>query len=188
MDNISKIYIASSYTENNKAATCASDPSIDNYVKMCNCTTQHDQYDMTRIQKVNYIINYAKENKVYPSLRVCWESKGGKNCCKCEKCYRTIYEIIACKEDPNKYGFIFNDRINKEAKIYMIYKNILSATVVPMWKEIKEMFIEEGISDNEKYKWIKKLDLEKGNHILFKKCNRLKGRIIRKIKRIIKNI
>jgi len=191
-DNITKIYIASSYCEKNKANSCASDPTIDNHFKVADCTVYHDQYELGRLEKIKKIIEYSNANKITPLIRVCWESRGGNNCCKCEKCYRTIYEILACGDNPNKYGFIFNDKINKKIKNYIMYKKILSQVEIAFWKEIKDAFLTRKslIINNKEYKWIYKLDLEKGNNMAIKKfrifLRKLKGKLKRNLKKLKK--
>lgn len=109
-NKIKTVYIASSFTAGDKGkVTCASDPSIDNYVRFCDCRVVHDGYEFNRQDKIQRICEYVKRTGKPIQLRVCWESKGGSNCCFCEKCYRTLMGIIAEKEDPNNYGFNYND-------------------------------------------------------------------------------
>lgn len=108
--SIKKLYIASSFTIAEKGkVTCASDPTIDNNVKFCGCKVEHDGYEATRQKKIEFICKYSKENNIKIPLRVCWQSTGGSNCCKCEKCYRTLFGIIAAKGDPRNFGFDYTD-------------------------------------------------------------------------------
>lgn len=110
------LYIASSHTEKTrKNICCASDPTIDNYVRYGSCRVIHDGYELSRQDKVHNICEFAENNKdknIF--LRVCWKSNGGENCCECEKCYRTIIEIIAEKKDPNDFGFNFTAEKRKK--------------------------------------------------------------------------
>lgn len=111
------VYIASSFTEEDKGKiTCASDPTIDNNLKYASCKTIHDGYEFNRQDKIHNICNYVSKTNKSIKLRVCWVSTGGKNCCSCEKCYRTILGIIAEKNDPNKFGFNFNDHVCKKMR------------------------------------------------------------------------
>ena len=70
---------------------------------------EHDGYEATRQKKIEFICKYSKENNIKIPLRVCWQSTGGSNCCKCEKCYRTLFGIIAAKGDPRNFGFDYTD-------------------------------------------------------------------------------
>jgi hypothetical protein len=101
-------YIASSLTEEDNS-TCASDPSIDNFVKFCGSHVLHDGFEDSRQDKVNRISEYVNRTKTPVQLRVCWESEGGSNCCHCEKCHLTILCLIAGKNDPREYGFNYKD-------------------------------------------------------------------------------
>ncbi len=100
------IYLASSLTAEDKGViSCASDPDIDNRLCFCGCNVWHDGYDYKRQQKVENILKYAAKSKRNIQLRVCWETQGGTNCCKCEKCFRTMLEIYAEGYEPSEYGF-----------------------------------------------------------------------------------
>lgn len=101
-----RIYIASSNTEMDKPYVCASDPTIDNYFAVAGCRAFHDAYELTRQGKVDVIVRYAEEmGALKCGLRVCYHVQSGKNCCRCEKCARTIMEILAAGGDPRAFGF-----------------------------------------------------------------------------------
>lgn len=117
------IYFASSFTAADKGkVTCASDPIIDNFVKFGCTSIVHDGYEFTRQMKVHNIVEYAKKSGKKIPLRVCWESTGGSNCCKCEKCWRTILGVYAEKANPKDYGFVYEDF---SKLCHDIYKNHL---------------------------------------------------------------
>lgn len=99
------VYIASSFTAEDVGATCASDPSIDNYVRFCGARVMHDGYECSRQDKARNIVRFSCETGTPVKLRVCWESDGGSNCCTCEKCGRTILELMAEDADPRDFGF-----------------------------------------------------------------------------------
>lgn len=104
------VYFASSFTIAEKGkVTCASDPTIDNNVKFCSTSVWHDGYDYNRQAKIKNITEYSKANDIEISLRVCWESAGGSNCCNCEKCFRTMLGIYAQGFDPHDFGFEYDD-------------------------------------------------------------------------------
>jgi hypothetical protein len=48
--------------------------------------------DQSRVEKTIAIANWPE---TYDKLRVCWEDIGVKNCCRCEKCVRTMITLKA---------------------------------------------------------------------------------------------
>ena len=98
-----KVYIASTHCpEFNPPATCASNPWVDNAVRFCGTTIEHFGFESNRQAKVDYIVKAHPEEL---PIHVCWITQSGENCCKCEKCFRTITEFLAAGADPAKYGF-----------------------------------------------------------------------------------
>lgn len=142
------LYIASTYCEKQKGHyVCASDPLIDNNIAFGNTSIVHDGYNMHRQQKIHYLCHERKKlNLPYLNLRVCWQNNAnGKNCINCEKCFRTIMDIIAEKENPNKYGLEYNKeirkRIKKFLKGYLIYKPENNSDRHDLrWKPIQDSF------------------------------------------------
>lgn len=135
---VEKVYIASTYTIKEKGkVTCASDPAIDNHVRFCSSKVFHDGYDFNRQDKVHNIVIYSEEKKANIPVRVCWQSKGGRNCCACEKCWRTILGFYAEGANPVKYGFDYDDEmlINLSNKMqYYQYTTILK----PLYSDIQD--------------------------------------------------
>lgn len=121
IEKFQTIYIASSFTAEYKGKyTCASDPTIDNYLKFASCNVIHDGYNFNRQDKIKNICDFVEKNNVKNiELRVCWESNGGTNCCICEKCCRTILGLLVEGKDPNQFGFNFTDEKRKK-----LFKNI----------------------------------------------------------------
>mgnify|MGYP004569145707 FL=1 len=105
-----RIYIASSNTEMDKPYVCASDPTIDNRFAVAGCRAFHDGYELTRQGKVDAIVRYARGSACKVSLRVCYHVQSGRNCCRCEKCARTILEILAAGGAPKDFGFDYTSR------------------------------------------------------------------------------
>ncbi len=186
---VRKLYIASSYTAEHHV-TCASDPTIDNYVKMAGCETIHDQYEFDRQEKVDHICEYAKGVKEKPTLRVCWITSGGRNCCKCEKCLRTMFEIFAAGQDPREYGFPYTSNDLRAARRTIISNYCGSS--VPYWIAIRKRFqAVPSLQIPREIEWIRTIDFDKERRSIGFLCyrtaifsKRLPGRIIRKLKRI----
>lgn len=102
---IRKVYMASTCTIDRGSFTCASDPTIDNYVRYHSCRMVHDGYEASRQDKIRFLVTYAGQRHTGLPLRVCWESAGGGNCGVCEKCCRTMTAIYLEDGDPADFGF-----------------------------------------------------------------------------------
>lgn len=103
-ERIGTVYIASSNTEGT-VYTCASDPSIDNFVRFCGTKVVHDGYETDRQEKIQRIADFCRQSGLQLPFHVCWEKRDGDNCCHCEKCWRTMLGLYAAGEDPKQYGF-----------------------------------------------------------------------------------
>lgn len=156
-NKISKIYFASSFTERYKGMyTCASDPSIDNYLHVGECQTIHDGYNFDRQDKIHIICEYRRKTNEKINLHVCWISDGGQNCCQCEKCYRTICAILAESENPENYGFTYSPET-----VSKMYKNLKDASFIKsqlkyvIWASIIERFnkVPQNWKNPEIQKW-----------------------------------
>lgn len=99
------LYIASTYSD---FTAWGSHPEIDNHIKSTNFNVIHDSFPMTRQEKIMNIIEKSKLKGHVPTLRVCYTNeRSGKNCCKCEKCLRTISGLL-CNGEQNIEQFGFN--------------------------------------------------------------------------------
>ena len=162
-NKISKIYFASSFSENQKGTyTCASDPTIDNYLYVGKCQTVHDGYEFNRQDKVRNICKYRRQTDENIQLRVCWESSGGQNCCHCEKCYRTILAILVEGENPEKYGFIYSAENVKQMHEFLkspafIYDKLNANRYIPIIKRFHE--IPQNLQKPEIQKWLELCDV-----------------------------
>jgi len=183
---IKTTYIASSLTIDDKT-TCASDPSIDNYIKFCGSHVIHDGYEYSRPDKVHRISEYVNKTENPIQLRVCWESDGGSNCCHCEKCYRTILCLIAEKSDPRKYGFNYkDDEVADMMKDFRMKLHFLHESFLIVYKNIQNVMRKNyDIKHvNQNLKWFYKTDLDNVLSIQ----NRIKYRLLRKGKKIYRKL
>lgn len=182
------LYIASSNThESRKRIVCASDPTIDNYVKYASCKVIHDGYEYTRQDKIHNICKFLeKTDEKSVQLRVCWKSSGGENCCECEKCYRTILEILVEKKDPNDFGFHFTKekraKMMKEMPKIDLVKYNFANYYSDAQKRLLENYTEEETPED--LYWFRKFRMRnaKPKHI------ELEEKILKKIKKILKKI
>lgn len=184
------VYIASSFTAAEKGKiTCASDPTIDNYVRFFGVNVVHDGYEFTRQDKIHNITQFSMQSGVKIPLRVCWESKGGSNCCNCEKCWRTILGIYAERCDPKDYGFEY-ESLNNLALIIKTNRKKLDvfdgAMYRPIQTKLKENYDKQSVVKN--LRWFYDVEIEKlGERSLAEKCiaktRSLAGKIRRKMKK-----
>ncbi len=179
---LDKIYIAASFTEGDKV-TCASDPTIDNYVRYANTHIVHDGYNYARIDKSKVIGDYLTKNGQKTNIRVCLDNYRLDNCCKCEKCYRTIYGFIAMGFDPSIAGFNLSDDIHKKIEHDFKHKIILHHT--RHWVKIKQQIMQNPeLKEDERYKWITEYDFDKDNVNKEKELRKNLGEIKRKALRL----
>jgi len=177
------VYIASSYTQDDEGkTTCASDPSIDNCVHFFGTRIIHDGYEYTRNAKLDNVAAWVRKNNHGVFLRVCHSrpkvkgggvQKNGRNCCACEKCYRTILGLYAIKEDPANYGFDYGDDFDafgeeiRDHAFRMI--RMFNLRYLPIIKKLRENYTRDEVSkgllwlydfkldeNSELFKWIDK--------------------------------
>ena len=159
---LNKVYIASSYTCD-FPVICASDPVIDSHLSLSSTEVRHDGYFMNRVDKVRFIVETCERLNKNIFLRVCWISEGGHNCCECEKCIRTIFNILAVGGNPKQYGFTLD--MEKEQKMYTIVRNCLLTTPYqrPQWHDIQDYIFKTDKfkeKDNPDYNWIYQLNID----------------------------
>ena len=181
----SQVYIASSFNASQKGMyTCASDPCIDNKVRFFNCFTVHDGYELTRQDKARFIVQKQKENNRNLVLRVCYEETEGKNCCRCEKCYRTILEIVSEGGDPNRFGFEWRKHDILQCKWDMVAKvrvqewNVKNF-LIPIQNAMKKNYGKVPAINN--YKWFMKMDLRRFNEYPLKRIRTTLGKVKRRM-------
>lgn len=185
INKYSVLYIASSYTQGMEGLyTCASDPTIDDYVHYCGCQTAHDGFELRRQDKAKTIAEFKKNTGKKIALRVCYMESQGKNCCACEKCYRSALELVAEGENPNDYGFEWDKRAIRRCKRDMMNKiNISWMNILCFYKPLQDTFVKNRniIPNYDDYSWIEKIDFQHFNDFFLKKMRRRIGNIKRKI-------
>ena len=176
-------YIASSFCKQDGIVTCSSYPTIDNYIKYCGCNTIHDGFEFTRQDKARVIYNFCSRMNKEINLHVCWNKQDGSNCCKCEKCLRTIAELLVLGANPKKFGFEFDTNLFAYMKKFIRDDFDYNPGIKKFWEQIQKEFINNKVTlKNEYYyrdiKWIEKFDFS--NH---RKWSHRK--IIRRFKKIV---
>ena len=157
--------------------------TIDNFVRFCGAKVIHDGYEFSRQDKVHNIIEYCKDNNKNIELRVCWQSTGGRNCCQCEKCYRTMLAIFADGEDPRNYGFNYTKKQLRQIKYCQDNKfNYIRYTDIQI--RMKEKCNIDEIP--KELRWFYQMDIRKLGNNSYKVIGKFKGKIKNKIKRFLK--
>ncbi len=145
LHGLSTMYIASSNCPADGHVRCASNPLIDNHVRFANCKVVHDGFEFSRQDKVRNIVLFCKERNEQITMHVCWVSQEGSNCCRCEKCYRTIAGIIAEGDDPEKYGFDKALDTVADMQCYLLRKVSDRGVLKRQWT-----YIQNRMKENEK--------------------------------------
>lgn len=123
LNDIDTHYIPASYSGKDVPNKIASYKTIDETLKLAWCNVVHDQFDLIRIERVKKILDWHKKTGESVQIRVCYsESADGGNCSHCEKCYRTILEILSYDLEPQNFGFSFSTESIPEMQLYL-YEN-----------------------------------------------------------------
>lgn len=82
-------------------------PEIDDQVRCAGISVSHQAFDLTRQDKLNYIVAKCRDEALAPPrLTVCSRPYVLElNCQRCEKCLRTMTGIIVAGGDPPDFGF-----------------------------------------------------------------------------------
>lgn len=156
-------YIASSYTIRERPyITCASDPRIDNFVQFCGAKVCHDQFEYNRQEKIHHVVDYSQSINKPIMLRVCWIAGEGENCCKCEKCKRTIFGLLAAGADPNDFGFVLSDRDIRRLVREIKWKDIIPTHILILWKDIQED-VTRSTNNDKRLRWLYWYNFERWN-------------------------
>lgn len=127
---ISNLMIASSFTKDRADVHCGSFITTDSEFNFAiNGNTRHDGFELNRQDKVRILVDYQKLINAPYLIQAC--SFNDHNCSECEKCFRTIVEIIAENGDPRDFGF------NIDGSILQHWKNVISRDVA-LWGVSKE--------------------------------------------------
>lgn len=144
LNGLSTVYIASSNCPADGPVRCASNPLIDNHVRFANCRVVHDGFEFSRQDKVHNVVAFQQKTGHKITLHVCWESQSGGNCCRCEKCYRTMAGLLAEGADPMNFGFTLAAQTIPHLKNNLVCSRAFTATVA----EHHWLHIQNGMRNN----------------------------------------
>lgn len=139
---VESIYIASSNSPL-YLVSCASDPTVDNEIRYASGNVYHDGYELSRQDKVKVVVDYFSVSKEPVNIRVCFRKE--ENCCKCEKCLRTIIGIVAEGKDPNDFGFHIPNNISQHIKVALNEEvKFFTNTFIKIYWKIAQNRMEEN--------------------------------------------
>lgn len=164
INDISNLMIASSFTKDRANVHCGSYITTDYEFRFATSgKTIHDGFELSRQQKVQIIADFQRHtNKPY-FFQAC--SFNDHNCCKCEKCFRTIIELIAEGVEPSDFGFIIEDSqkshwtkiIQSDIALWGVKKESYYYNIAKL--RMKENYA--NIKDKEFVDWFLNFDFEK---------------------------
>lgn len=156
LEKVSTNYIASSYTKRDIGTIrCISFPFVDSVLKVGTTQCFHDGFEKRRVDKIESIVASVarSKDKLLIPLKVCFYPRNGENCCKCEKCLRTMAAILVMGGNLGQFGFI-PDYPNVENYIERFCdRNIVADDVITFWVELRGFVKKHGTS-NLKMNWI----------------------------------
>jgi len=163
--DIGEILIGSSYTHDYREMQGAQS-SITNNISYAGITAREICSDSGRQEKIREILKpYINTTGRYPELRVCcyqWETL---NCCRCEKCCRTIVGLILEGIDPKRAGFPIDDRTLMYIKRKLTKGEFTRTPLeVYFWKEIQGQIpptlSHDLLNAREFFAWLKNFDIK----------------------------
>lgn len=86
------------------------------------------------------------------------------NCCDCEKCFRTIMELVSIGENPNEYGYEYNNKIIDKIKIYLTNEQFEHEILNNMWLDIQQEIQKNNYYNLYDLSWIKDIDFKKNKN------------------------
>lgn len=151
-------YIGSGYASNSIGFD-ANNLDMVKSIRYASCRFYLVDDNLDRNDKAKKIIDYCSKANLKVELKVCWYSTASHNCSHCEKCYRTMLNILSHHGDPNDYGFVIDSKGYKRMHRFAKYHEVNKA----FWEENKKEF--EADADywrkNKDMSWI--LDIEFNN-------------------------
>lgn len=151
-------YIGATYEAGSSAFDANNDAMV-MAIKYGNCQFVPVDSTLGRTAKAHKIVEFCRQTSMRFELKVCWYRKAGINCCQCEKCYRTILDILSAHGNPNDYGFAVNH------DTYLRIKHFLKNNEVNegFWQEIIDNFKKDAAywQKNEDISWILSIRLNR---------------------------
>lgn len=148
--NINSLLIASSETGDINFMW-GSYKDLDNHIRWGGTRVIHDNHELTRLDKVKKYLVGKKE--FYEYIRVCFSQFSILNCSQCEKCSRTILELLSNNISPTECNFKMDQttlpRIRKRLENFFYRHALLSGgeSIFEFWKEMQRNVETDSLVD-----------------------------------------
>ena len=142
-----------------------SHPLIDNSIRFAGISVRHDQEQYDRCQKIELITSASYHfGQPIPHVRVCWKTKDGTNCLSCEKCLRTLNNILVTGNNPVNYGLIIEAAdVMKRTKEFLERDPLQDNKLFWEWNVIKKRAASYTAPDqklNDYFMWLASVKLD----------------------------
>jgi fucose 4-O-acetylase-like acetyltransferase len=141
-----------------------SNTMINNNIRWTGTKVQLEGEELSRQNKVALIAQYIRSTGKELNIRVCWSNQQYGNCCRCEKCLRTIAALLAEGIDPRYAGFPVRQEtyeIMQQQIPLWLSNNVLTSEY---WNEIKLRSIENNSliphEAHHFFKWLQLLNIQ----------------------------
>ncbi|RED65085.1 hypothetical protein [Cohnella lupini] len=140
-----------------------SNTMINNHIRWAGTQVQLDGEEFTRQEKVSSIAEYIGNSDRQVCIRVCWMNKEYGNCCRCEKCYRTIVALLAEGTDPRRAGFDIHPEVFGDIRQRLPHWLPHNVLKIEYWNEIRLRSIQNqsliSPEAREFFDWFQRLDI-----------------------------
>ena len=173
---ITQHYIGSSHSSND-AAFDGNNEEVINAIGYAGCKFISADANLDRNDKVKKIVEYSNTSGVHFKLQVCWHKENGLNCCHCEKCYRTIMNVLSAHGDPNNFGLTYNTDKMSEIKKFLETTPIK----VSYWETTQNVFKkEQSYWSKTNLTWFVQFKFNRPKTYLYKALSLIKRKITKK--------
>ncbi|MFD0671339.1 hypothetical protein [Cohnella sp. GCM10027633] len=161
---IAKLYVPSALPPKlSRAVPDGSNTMINNHLRWTGTQVQLDGEELTRQGKVGLIAEFIRSSEQPAVVRVCWSNAEYGNCCRCEKCLRTIVGLIAEGIDPAQVGFIGYREAYRLVRQYLLSWLPHDVLKGEYWDEIRVRSIRNKdllpIEAGDFFAWFQALDI-----------------------------
>jgi hypothetical protein len=153
-----------------KGMQWASVSSLIESLSWSDCQLVHASNLYTRQDKINRFVKKYKETSIVTPIRVCYESRGGKNCGKCRKCSLTMLNLLVAGIDYQVFGFSLAKDVFAHKMQHTFFKidYEISQVSLALWKDMIDKIQPRGYYEKAGFStdlldlmdWLRGFDIE----------------------------